>query len=322
MNGLDSKLPLISVIVPVYNTEKFLCNCIESVQKQSYTNYELVLIDDGSTDHSSQICDEYASIDPKIRVIHKNNSGVSDARNKGLDICKGQYLMFLDSDDCIKENCLKILFENIQKYNADIVSGITVDSSYKCKNGEKYEIWKKGEGIKESLSDNHFAYAVWAKLYRREVIGNTRFRSEYRINEDSLFVFELLCKEIKFVGISEEVYFYRNNPNSASNARFSEKYFDILKVSNVKFKIIENNFPDYISLAQNMKLKSFMNILQLLAIRTEDEYSKQERSILNLFYENSKYYISIKKSDDIWYYVLKFRMYWIYKTIMRLKING
>ena len=116
--------PLISVIVPVYNTEKYLDQCIQSVLVQTYTNWELLLIDDGSTDSSGAICDKYAAEDNRIKVVHKPNTGVSDSKNIALDMAKGEYIMFLDSDDywCIND-CIAQLYAKSQELRADIVRG-------------------------------------------------------------------------------------------------------------------------------------------------------------------------------------------------------
>lgn len=316
---MNKEQPLVSVIVPVYNAEKYLAECIESVQTQEYMNYELVLVDDGSIDKSAIICDDYASKNPKIVVVHKVNGGVSSARNTGIDLCTGQYVMFLDADDYLVSGSLRVLIEAAEKFEADIVGGLTVDNSYPWKGDSDFIIWRSTEGIEQSLKDNPFTYAAWAKIYRKEVIGNTRFCEEFKINEDSLFVFEVLCKQPKFIGLKDEIYSYRNNVDSASHAKFSEKYFDVVKVAKKKYEIIKEQYPAFLELAENMLLKADMNMLQILAMRTHGEYKVQEKELLKEFREKSKYYISAKKTDDKWFFVLKIHMYWIYKIVMGMR---
>ena len=319
MIGFMSEQPLVSVIVPVYNAENYLAECIESVQTQEYVNYELVLVDDGAIDKSAVICDGYASKNPKIVVVHKVNGGVSSARNTGIDLSTGQYVMFLDADDYLVSGSLRVLIEAAEKFEADIVGGLTVDNSYPWKGDSDFIIWRSTEGIEQSLKDNPFTYAAWAKIYRKEVIGNTRFCEGFKINEDSLFVFEVLCKQPKFIGLKDEIYSYRNNVDSASHAKFSEKYFDVVKVAKKKYEIIKEQYPAFLELAENMLLKADMNMLQILSMRTHGEYKVQEKELLKEFQEKSKYYISAKKTDDKWFFVLKNHMYWIYKIVMRMR---
>lgn len=316
---MNTEQPLCSVIVPVYNAENYLAECIESVQTQGYMNYELLLVDDGSTDKSAIICDDYASKNPKIVVVHKVNAGVSSARNTGIDLSTGQYVMFLDADDYLVPGSLRVLIEAAEKFEADIVGGLTVDNSYLWKGDSDFIIWRGTEGIEQSLKDNPFTYAAWAKIYRKEVIGNTRFCEEFKINEDSLFVFEVLCKQPKFIGLKDEIYGYRNNVDSASHAKFSEKYFDVVKVAKKKYKIIKELYPAFLELAENMLLKADMNMLQIIAMRTHGEYKVQEKELLKEFRKKSKYYISAKKTDDKWFFVLKNHMYWIYKIVMGMR---
>ena len=111
---------LISIIVPVYNVEKYLARCLESILEQTYKDLEVILVDDGSTDASPQICDQYAEKDKRIRVVHKKNGGLSDARNYGMRIMRGNYVVFIDSDDLIHKQAVELLYQNIKKYNADI----------------------------------------------------------------------------------------------------------------------------------------------------------------------------------------------------------
>lgn len=133
----------ISIIVPVYNVERYIERCVESICQQTYTNTEIILVDDGSTDSSGKICDEIAVKDPRIRVIHQQNSGLSAARNAGLAVAKGEYIAFVDSDDYIAQEMYSVMIENMEKYDLDII-GCT---SFRDK-GEKYRA-KMGMGLFE-----------------------------------------------------------------------------------------------------------------------------------------------------------------------------
>ena len=271
---------LVSIIVPIYNAEKYLDSCIQSVLRQTYTNWELILIDDGSTDKSGRIAEEYGFADERITVFHQKNLGVSLARNQGIDEATGNYVVFLDADDELIEDCLAKTVNIAEETNADVVAGRS------CENQELFQdriIWTGAEALENSLKDHLFTYSAWAKLIRREFIGKTRFTPDIRINEDSYFVFQLLCKQNVFVLTNDVIYFYRANSESSSRTVFSEKYFDILKVSDLKYKKIEEQFPQMHDLAKNMLLKARMNVLRILAVRTRDEYRDVEKKTLGIY---------------------------------------
>ena len=210
---------LISIIVPIYKVKEYLDECINSIIKQTYSNIELILVDDGSPDECPKMCDEWAMKDDRIKVIHKKNGGLSSARNSGLDMAQGEYISFVDSDDFICQNALLDLYDRIKNdESVGIVSGMI----YRYQNGNasiyKEEWYHEEEKV---ISANNFlletmslksSFTVWNKLYRRDIIGNIRFR-EGRNNEDTLFMYDLgkniLAKNAYMVEIPQYVYYYR-----------------------------------------------------------------------------------------------------------------
>ena len=301
---------LVSIIVPIYNAEKYLDSCIQSVLRQTYTNWELILIDDGSTDKSGRIAEEYGFADERITVFHQKNLGVSLARNQGIDEATGNYVVFLDADDELIEDCLAKTVNIAEETNADVVA---VRS---CENQELFQdriIWTGAEALENSLKDHLFTYSACAKLIRREFIGKTRFTPDIRINEDSYFVFQLLCKQNVFVLTNDVIYFYRANSESSSRTVFSEKYFDILKVSDLKYKKIEEQFPQMHDLAKNMLLKARMNVLRILAVRTRDEYRDVEKKLLEYILDNKEDYIPSSKECNQWMFILSHHLFYVYK---------
>ena len=222
---MENLMSLISIIIPVYNTEKYLCDCIESILNQTYSLFELILVDDGSTDSSPLICDEYAKRDDRIVVVHKKNNGVSSARNTGIDICKGKYVSFVDSDDFLHPDFLKTLYELSISNNADIsqccikfvnkYDSRLLRSSIKC-NVES--IHSEDALLRCVYSDNPLCYCIaCVKLFSREVIKNIRFE-ELTNAEDIKFCIDAFCASNKIVVCDSKMYFYFKHEGSATTS--------------------------------------------------------------------------------------------------------
>lgn len=231
--------PLISIIIPVYNVQDYLDECIESVINQSYFNLEIILVDDGSLDKSLVICKKWAQKDSRIIVIHKKNGGLSSARNAGLKIAKGKYISFIDSDDFITNNAIEIMFNSIDSNDEiGIVSGLIyryqdgICSTFKKEWDIKYEFIVPAEEFLLKAMNMSISYTVWNKLYRRDLLANVLF-CEGRNNEDVLFMYEL-GKEIKrkkylMVNIPQYVYYYRLRPNSICTSQKKPVYIDTIQ---------------------------------------------------------------------------------------------
>lgn len=213
-------MPEISVIVPVYNVEKYINECIESILAQSFEDFELILVDDGSTDSSGAICDRYAERDPRVKVIHKENGGVSSARNVGIRTAKGTYITFVDSDDMVKKTMLMEYHTAMKKNDVDIIiSGLIFfyedtgkREDFCLLEGKFYVKDDFNEKYKE-LSDRYALSAIYSKLYKNEYIkkNNVRFDERFSILEDGTFVVQYLscCKSVYCV--KDPLYIYRQH---------------------------------------------------------------------------------------------------------------
>ncbi len=218
---------LVSIIVPVYNAEKYLAECISSVLEQTYIDIELILIDDCSQDGSAKICKEYMRQDKRVIFIkNERNLGGGETRNKGLDICRGVYIGFLDADDYLDRDYVGFLVRNIEESNADIAYAGWYSKEIKRGKRNKIFIEERENIIKHFLCFKKIGGYVWGKIYRSDVIGDIRF-ARFRIGEDGDFTMRVLlnCNSVIYTDI--EKYFYRIRTNSATErSLFSDKSFD------------------------------------------------------------------------------------------------
>lgn len=226
-------LPLVSIIVPVYNSEKYLDDCINSIIKQTYQNIEIILVNDGSKDSSLAKCLKHASYDSRIEVIDKGNGGASSARNKGLEIARGEYIVFIDSDDIISPIMVQTLYSLALVNNAEIaICEIErFNRSIKKQGEENINISRKtlrytGKEYLKELILGKTDCSPCNKIYLKDIIRKTRF-IEGRINEDKLFLFELYQKCNIIVKTNKVLYYYRFN-NESVTSLFSIKSFDVL----------------------------------------------------------------------------------------------
>lgn len=237
----------ISVIIPIYNVERFLRQSVDSVLNQTYKNLEIILVDDGTKDSSDKICDEYSKIDNRIKVIHKENGGLSTARNAGLDIATGKYVMFLDADDFFEPNSCEVLYNEIEKRQADFVVGNYIHVTH---DGIKWEnpLFDPNlyDNFKLSITDYQKSFfvmnsVVWNKIFRRDFIEkhNLRFIPK-ALAEDAIFSTYCYVHTDNSYFINDIVYNYRQNEENVSiSTNCTRNYFERL---NESYKLIYQNF--------------------------------------------------------------------------------
>ena len=235
-------MPEISVIVPVYKVEEYLDECINSILNQSFKDYELILVDDGSPDHCGDICEKYAAQDRRIKVIHQENKGLSGARNAGLEIASGNYITFIDSDDVVERDYLQTLYSALKKEKAEISCCNTATFSEACtfekgereSNNKCISISGQDAALMQYEYNPHRAITIsaWGKLIEKHLFGNLRF-PEGKIHEDQAVIPIILSKAQKVVACSLPLYGYRVRTGSIMHSQFSiNRYDDILAIDN------------------------------------------------------------------------------------------
>ena len=275
---------LISVIVPVYKVEEFLPVCVDSILAQTYGNFELFLVDDGSPDSCGEICERYAEKDSRITVIHKENGGLSDARNVAIDQMNGEYVTFIDSDDYVSKDYLEKLLYCAQKYDADIVQcDFTKDPQtlgQPTAPGQKAITLIYDEDIlRDYLRLGVPKVFACGKLYKSGLFQDVRYPFGL-IDEDNYTTFKLMYGIHVFININRQMYYYRTNMESITNMAFSERKFGILKSPDairefLKDKTTEyNDDVDYYDMRQNIQL--YNNAVQANA---EDQFAVQLKPV-------------------------------------------
>ena len=283
-----SKDPLISIVIPAYKVEKYLEKCIDSVINQTYTNLEIILVDDGSPDNCPKICDEYAKKDSRIKVIHKENGGLSDARNKGIEIASGEYISFIDSDDYISQNYVEMLYENIKKYDSDIAIGghkVLYDDGKIINRytNEEFCISPK-EALNKILYDDGIDLSAWAKLYKKDLFENIKYPVG-RLYEDSATTYKLIDLAKKVSVHSVPIYFYIMRSESITNNNFSEKKLDLITSTKEMTEYIQIKYPELKAGCDRRLIYAYLSTLTQLT-KSKVKYPKIQNELILFIKKN------------------------------------
>lgn len=302
---------LISIIVPVYNSESQLEKCINSIIYQTYKSLEIILIDDGSTDSSGNICDKYAKTDSRIKVYHQENTGASAARNKGIDMSTGKYITFVDSDDYIAENYISVLYSNMSS-NIDLViskpQAVNPD-------GRKSKYWPFDAKVPVELDTDDFRNMNWryrhvwmaGVLYKKDTIDDLRFNTDYCVGEDVLFYFSAFkrCRRVRY--IPEKLYYYVIYEESAFHGRFNNKKFTEFYAWTDICALYEDH-PLHERFLENYELRCCRIYMSMLEAGLADD--ERVDDLISVIKANLKYglhihgYPSIYKRNFIWFTIL------------------
>ena len=236
---------LISIIIPIFNAERYLGKALESVRSQSYTNIEAVMVDDGSKDSSADMCRKFSEKDSRFVYLYQDNAGVSAARNAGLRIAKGRFITFLDSDDWIDSDCIQEMLDVLKENEADI-SIVTSHERYVHNPNEFKKIYSKDKALSALYHENEFEVGVWAKLFKRELFVGVEFSKDIAIAEDMIVSAKLISNAEKVVFKNTPQYHYVFNPASATKVKWNPKVWTCLKAAEELYNIMADNYPEEI----------------------------------------------------------------------------
>lgn len=244
---------MISIIVPIYKVEDYLRRCVDSLLAQTCRDFELILVDDGSPDSCGIICDAYVAQDARIKVIHKENGGLSDARNAGMAIAKGEYIAFVDSDDWVSPDYLERLLNGMLQSGADICECNVLPTEGEVANGSVStthpQSFSTQDAMLQLIHDGTFRQHVWNKLYRREVIGDILF-PKGKTNEDEFWTYQVFGNASRMAKIDDVLYYYFHRPGSIMQSGYSLKRLDALEAKCLRQGYIQQRFPELASVAK------------------------------------------------------------------------
>lgn len=298
---------VISVIVPIYNVENYLDRCIESIVNQTYKDLEIILVDDGSPDNCPQICDSWAEKDNRIKVVHKENGGLSDARNAGMLHVTGEIVSFIDSDDWIESNMFEKMLTQMEQDNSDIVScGVKwVEENGKLLRNdtvEQNEILDTHSAMSELINDGKLKQHVWNKIYKTELIKAIPFEKG-KYHEDVFWSYQIIGRAECVSVVPDSYYYYVQRTNSIMGEGFSEKRLDALDANYLRCEYMKKNFPDLFDNALYVYIGSCHYQLQC-AVRTNQPDSVIQNILDRLDYRKSGHPTrGITAKQKLWYYL-------------------
>ena len=312
-NTIKEKTIMVSVIVPIYNVEEYLEECLESIRNQTYTNIEVILVNDGSTDGSIEICERFCQQDNRFKLLTQENQGLSAARNRGVKESIGEYIMFVDSDDVVKENIVEVLFFYMNS-DVDIVECQITRCKDELVENKPTSIMFKGESteaILKSIEFKEVKFCAFTKLYRRELVEKVPFLEGY-IYEDVYTGMNYLKYIRKMVAVDLKGYYYRVRPNSIMTKSFNEKNLDIFTIGKKLIESFDDNeyllpyigyFIFYLSLSHYQRdgitkvspyfdmYENFIRDCAFLAKQSKEVVSKYR--LLRIYLMEPKYFITI-----------------------------
>lgn len=316
----------LSIIIPIYNVDKYIKDCINSILCQTCKRkYEIILVDDGSNDNSGKICDYYSEKYEFIKTIHKKNEGVSKARNTGLDVANGKYIMFIDGDDELEENILNDMLSAISENEVDIIE---------CDYNEIFDNRKisKGENNRKKIKYNDIhdimlgffnkkiSIGIWNKIFTRKVIGEVRFNENVSHYEDKLFIFNVIQSSKSLMHININGYNYRKREGSASSNQFQYSYLEIEDVDDIIVNEMKKYSEDVYIYAQKNRLETYLILIKMITIaKRYNDYKKEYSELIHKVRKSNRKVIKLlnmKRKIEVFlikymksFYIIIYRTY-------------
>lgn len=275
----------ISIIVPIYNVEKYLEKCLKTIINQTYKNLEIILINDGSTDNSEVICNKYSKQDSRIIVLNKKNEGVSSARNEGIILSSGKYIVFIDPDDYVSNEHIEKLYNCIINNNVDLVisNGIDVSENGTVLNHKIRDdlFMTQEECLKELLRDTNFNNVSWGNIYKKEILNKCKFNCNYRIAEDLDFLYNYIKYINSAYFLGESTYYWLRREGSATNSEYTDKWHDEIEICNCIINDTKTFSEDLNTYAKCKYVR--VNINQVQRFRLDRKQIKFYRDNINIY---------------------------------------
>ncbi len=277
--------PLVSIVLPVYGSEAFLPACLDSILSQTFRDFELILVDDGSPDRCGEICDEYAKKDARIRVFHTENGGSSAARNYGIDRARGQYLGFIDSDDRIEPDMYQLLYDNLIKEDADLsMCGLADIYGGEVINPVKdpvYLVMDSEQAIRTVFEAKLTSVTPVNKLYKKELFEGIRYPVGEDSGEDASIIVDLLLRCKKSVLTTEQKYYYIHREGSITTREYRSSDRSVIHAYQKNYKLIKEHMPSLLPEARMRLCWAYFFVLDKLLISSNrKEHKREERELV------------------------------------------
>ncbi|MBE6007416.1 MAG: glycosyltransferase [Sarcina sp.] len=320
---MKNKEDMISVIIPVYNVKPFLQMCADSVFGQTFRNLEIIFVDDGSTDGSGELCDALALQDPRVRVIHQENGGLSAARNTGIDACSGDWIYFLDSDDAVSPVTLAHLWTACVRIRADLAVGDFIRFSEREVPQERRSFSSESFGTEEALRrmllNEGFGHQAWGKLYRRKLWESLRF-PQGLLYEDYAVIYDVVLGADRVARVEDALYFYRMQEGSIMHSAIREKNLTLLDTSERVTDMVSQTYPSLREAAIRLQVVTYMRFLGDLLQTDYHLFPDAQRRIIDTVKKYRKDFLrsaQVRKVDKLKLRTLlrgKWLFYLMYRT--------
>lgn len=276
-----NQIPLISIIVPIYNVEKYLDRCIDSIINQTYSNIDIILVDDGSTDNCPKICDSWSKKDKRVRVVHQKNKGAAVAKNIGLKEALGDLIAFCDADDYLHVDMLQVMCDCMNQTKSDIVicgvNWVTESGSViRVENSDNTELYQP-DAMRNLLENRSVKEQVWDKLYKRQCLENILFVEKKKI-DDVFWTYKVIGNALKIAIVHDPLYYYTQRESSVMGAGYQDYWMQTLEAYKLRCEYMDKHYPELYNASLSGLIKTCMYHMQMALI---DKNTKKDQDLIS-----------------------------------------